>query len=443
MNDTTFVARRPGFRYWVFPLVFAALLTGTGPCYDDECSNPGEGWCEGTEAVSCEGAGQNMAYYLRNRDCAVENLTCVEGLGVGYYGSGTPLSWCLNVQSCDKAGTYQCGVSPSDGTHQLMKCSNVSQTAWYMENSVEEIVSPAGVQLILEPPSIPDFNYPVEPVPCVKCSSTCGCQAGSVCRDGLCVPEQIAGQTDDGIVCCGRERGTSCLKGTSCENLDGTAGTCKKGARCDLCEASVDCESDFLECADVGGDLPSVCLSPAEAKQTLYDCREDLGEAWRVDACGRWVELAQDVAISHSCKDGTDQSWSLNACDQWIAMAKDCGPGFRCEANECILRVPEIEVSPTLLNFGQVAVSASQILPLDIGNLGDAPLTVTEILVQPVSTTSVMASATSFEVAPGQIVSLEVSFAPQEAGPVQAKVLIHSSDSDEPEVAVLVNGTGI
>jgi len=334
MGRSLTVGNRQGWRYWAFPAVFVTLLSGTGPCYNDECSNPGEGWCDGQTARSCEGAGQNSAYWLAEHDCTGENLACVEGFVKGYAGEKKPQAWCLDIQECESLGSFHCGISAADGTPMLMQCRDVSKSEWWGYNQVAQLGTASAIKLVLSPLDDPGFGFPTEKaLPCVSCSSTCGCDLDSVCRDGLCVPVDVTGEAEEGLACCGRERETSCLKGAPCEKLDGTQGFCDKGARCDPCQAAADCESDLLGCVSTGGGLPAVCLSSEEAQQALYDCREDLNEAWRIDACGNWVELAADVVISYSCREGTDQSWSLNACDQWISVAKDCGEGYRCEAN--------------------------------------------------------------------------------------------------------------
>jgi len=445
MSNVRTCSHRLGWLKWVFPSVWTVFLLSTGPCYDDDCSNPGEGWCEGDTVTRCEGAGMNQAYWIGSQDCAGEGLRCVEGLGQGHGGAETPLAWCLDVQECTKAMAFQCGQSPADGSPILMQCRDVSTTSWWGENGVKQLGGPAAVELVLEPVGSEGYGHPVEnPLPCVECAGTCGCEAGSVCRDGLGVPADVVSAEGEAPVCCGRERGTDCPKGTACEMLDGTKGVCEKGARCDPCETALDCESQLLDCASTGGGLPPVCLTPAEAQQVFYDCRDDLGEAWRIDACGTWVEKAHNVAISFSCKEDTDQSWSLNACDQWIAMVEDCGDGFRCEANECIPRVPEIEVSPTLLAFGDTAVAGSKVLTLSIGNLGDGTLVVDEILVQPAAAAAQFKlSKTPLEVAESEIISIDVTFSPDKVGPFQGKILVRSNDKDEPEVTVLMNGSGV
>ncbi len=432
---------KSGLTVWGPAVIVATLVSGTGPCYDDECNKPGQSWCKGEMAVRCsDGMG---AYQLSEEDCAAQNLTCVEGRGEGPYGDKYSKAWCLDVQTCDTPGSFECGVWPADGSSTVMRCTDLFSTPWFGESGVDELVSPADLKLVMEPLTEGGFGDVSEaPLPCVQCLSTCGCGLDTVCRDGWCVPSGLAGESDDDLVCCGRERGTSCPKGQACEKLDGTQAVCTKGAACDPCETASDCESDLLGCVATWPGLPTVCLEPSRLDDVTLDCREDLGQAWKKDACGTWLEVADSVPVGQACREGTDQSWSFSACQEWIEVAKDCGPGYRCEDNECILRVPEIEVSPTLLSFGSTPVSVSKTLELTIGNIGDGPLLVNEILVTPATELSFELSQTSFEVAPSEIASIDVTFTPASAGSFQAKLLVHSNDEDEPEVVVLMNGKG-
>lgn len=431
---------------WIWCLLSAFLfvvLQGTGPCYDDECSNPGESWCEGDTVVACTGAGMNQAYQLRDLDCAAQGLACVEGRGSGYWGTDSRLSWCLDTQTCEVLGAYQCGTSPADGQPILMRCVEIASTAWFLENHVVSLDSTRSLQRVLEPAMAPGYGYPVEqPVACVACASTCGCDENSVCRNGWCVPYQAIGETGDDPLCCGRQRGSDCPKGSECEMLDGSLSTCATASRCEPCQTTIQCESSLLQCLSTAPDQPLVCLAPDEVDVATFACREELGQAWQRDACGAWVEAADQVVVGYACREGTDQSWSLNACNQWLELAEECAYGYRCESNQCVKRVPDIEVSPTLLDFGSVSVGSVKTLTLSIGNTGYWPLQVAEVVVQSESGSAFSLSTAPSEVDVSQIASMQVTFSPAAPGSATAKLLVRSDDPDEPERTVLMNGTG-
>lgn len=444
MAESWSARMKRNWKWWILASFLFVVLQGTGPCYNDECSNPGESWCSGETYEACEGAGMNQAYWRDSQDCAAQNLRCVEGRGTAYDGSETRSAWCLDVQNCDTVGQFQCGTSSVDGSPILMRCVNLASTDWYTQEGIKKFVSNLNLDLVLEPVNETGYGAPPEnTLACAPCHSTCGCAEGTVCRDNLCVPSDVVDSEDEELVCCGQERLTDCPKGAACEMLDGSAGQCDTAARCDECSATKLCESSLLQCISSGVGLPTVCLQDEDVNLFTYQCRSELNQAWKKNVCGTWIEAADTFVAAYDCKKGTDEIWSLNACDQLIEMATDCGTGFRCESNECIKRVPEIEVNPTLLNFSDVSVSTTKTLTISIGNIGYWPLNVTEFVVQSEAADQIVLSESALEVGVNEIASVDVTFAPTQTGTVTGKILVRSDDQDEPEVTILVNGTAI
>lgn len=175
----------------------------------------------------------------------------------------------------------------------------------------------------------------------------------------------------------------------------------------------------------------------------MQECDEATSKAWNVDVCGRNIASAEQVIVAYACKEGTDERWALNVCDQWVSLIEDCGEGYRCENNTCIPKVPEIEVSPTLLDFGNVAVGSTKTLQVSIGNVGTGPLSVSEVSVTGTAAAQFQVAQTQTQIPVDQILTLEVTFAPTAAGLSQAKLVVASDDADEPSLQVLMNGTGV
>lgn len=432
------------WRWWLLPATVMVLLQGTGPCYVDDCSNPGESWCNGQLATSCNGAGESRAYWLGSQDCAAEGLTCVEGRAHGYRGDGTKKSWCLDLQACDTPGAYVCGTTGLEAQPTLMRCVQITDTTWYASEAVASLELPTGTSYVLEPLDEAGFGSTDAPVvSCQPCASTCGCPEGSACESGFCVPEEVLGIGEETLVCCGRERDTDCPKGAMCERKDGTEGTCQTLERCEACTQDRECESSQLRCLPTAPGASEVCLDPWEATPVLQQCDEATGKAWNVDVCGRKVASAEQVIVAYACKEGTDERWALNVCDQWVSLIEDCGEGYRCENNTCIPKVPEIEVSPTLLDFGNVAVGSTKTLQVCIGNIGTGPLSVSEVSVTGTAAAQFQVVQTQTQIPVDQILTIEVTFAPTAAGWSHSKLVVASDDADEPSLQVLMNGTGV
>ena len=105
---------------------------------------------------------------------------------------------------------------------------------------------------------------------------------------------------------------------------------------------------------------------------------------------------------------------------------------------------PDIEVMPTTLNFGQVSLIAPARRTVSIQNVGFAELEITEIVVDLAGTgafTAPMAQITTVPV--GGFYDITVEFQPLLEGPVTSQLIIKSSDQDEPEVTVTLQGEGV
>ncbi len=101
--------------------------------------------------------------------------------------------------------------------------------------------------------------------------------------------------------------------------------------------------------------------------------------------------------------------------------------------------LPDIDVLPIALNFGDVEAGQSKPLTLVIANRGKALLTVSGIS----SSNEVFkASSTTLAIAPGDSQRVTVTFTPTAAGAQSGALTITSDDPDEQSVKVVLNGNG-
>jgi hypothetical protein len=105
-------------------------------------------------------------------------------------------------------------------------------------------------------------------------------------------------------------------------------------------------------------------------------------------------------------------------------------------------QVPDIDVTPTSLNFGNVTVGTSADLTLTVRNVGTATLTVNSIMSDNARFT-VVSPIGSFNVAPNGQQFVTVRFGPTAPSMHMAMLIITSNDPDEPTVSISVSGTGI
>ncbi len=107
--------------------------------------------------------------------------------------------------------------------------------------------------------------------------------------------------------------------------------------------------------------------------------------------------------------------------------------------------VPEVEVSPLSLDFGEVHVGESGTLTILIESTGSIALDVTNIALvggssEDFAITSGPASAT---LNPGESVTVDIAYSPSDMGPDSGTAIIQCNDTDEPEVTIALAGTGV
>ncbi|MCK5328056.1 MAG: choice-of-anchor D domain-containing protein, partial [Candidatus Latescibacteria bacterium] len=107
--------------------------------------------------------------------------------------------------------------------------------------------------------------------------------------------------------------------------------------------------------------------------------------------------------------------------------------------DETVLPQPDIALSATSYNFGEVQVGTSSTWTLVVSNTGESALSVSSISSGDAQFT---ASPTSFTVAAGESEDVTVTFAPTSSGNQIATFTITSNDPDEGSLQVSLNGNG-
>jgi len=104
--------------------------------------------------------------------------------------------------------------------------------------------------------------------------------------------------------------------------------------------------------------------------------------------------------------------------------------------------VPDIEVTPTNVNFGTITVGTTNQLSLAITNVGGAALTVSSMNISNAATFSFIAASLPFSLNPGEGTIVAVQFRPASAGPHNGSLTIGSNDPDQPAVVIPLTGQG-
>lgn len=103
---------------------------------------------------------------------------------------------------------------------------------------------------------------------------------------------------------------------------------------------------------------------------------------------------------------------------------------------------PDIEVSPTALDFGTIEVGCTVQLPLNISNVGEASLDVASITIGDAADFQ-LTGVEPFALLPDEHRTVYVDFTPMVEGRVNTSVDVGSNDPDEPTVDVPNAGTGL
>ncbi len=104
---------------------------------------------------------------------------------------------------------------------------------------------------------------------------------------------------------------------------------------------------------------------------------------------------------------------------------------------------PDIEVAPSMVNFGQVAIGTKSKRRVLVQNVGYSDLNVSMISADALGTRAFTADRNAFVVHAGEAEVIELTFEPIALDVVMSKLIIASDDADEPSVEVQIQGIGV
>lgn len=104
---------------------------------------------------------------------------------------------------------------------------------------------------------------------------------------------------------------------------------------------------------------------------------------------------------------------------------------------------PDIDVTPPMVNFGQVAIGTTSKRRILIENVGYSDLTIRDINPDADGTTLFTADRNAGVVASGSSMIVELEFAPVAEGAFTSRMIIASDDTDEREFVVQLQATGV
>lgn len=153
---------------------------------------------------------------------------------------------------------------------------------------------------------------------------------------------------------------------------------------------------------------------------------------------GNYWGTPNGTGVSQACEDGSGDGF----CDVPYELTAN-------NTDELPLTTPptttspDVDVTPTTVDFGSVVVGNSSARTLTVENLGTAPLSVTATSVGGANASHfTVTNGGAFTLEPAENRTLTVVYAPTTNGTHDATVTVSSNDPDEPSVEVALGGTG-
>ncbi len=170
-----------------------------------------------------------------------------------------------------------------------------------------------------------------------------------------------------------------------------------------------------------------------------------------------WGDEAQQVGVNGFF---ADEEFSFRFWDVEIGEEIEAAPDFEYGPEAYVFNgftvlsltgewidepEPDIEIDDDGIDFGYVEPGESETLPVIIRNVGDADLTIRELII--VGEDEEVPFTTQFDdeivMSPDDVLNQEVTFAPEEEMECVAVMIIISDDPDEEQIEILLEGTGI
>ena len=189
---------------------------------------------------------------------------------------------------------------------------------------------------------------------------------------------------------------------------------------------------------------PTITKQPENTTLTV-------GERLTLTVDGTDLQSVQWYKNDLAIKDATTTTYSIpsvvkaNSGFYSARITNTCGGvvsvAAKVEVNDPVVPRPAIELAETSVDFGEIPAGYSKSTTLAglIKNVGNAPLTITEIKLSPSDFSLSNAPTTPFDIAPGADQTLVVIAAPTSKGTVNGSMTIRSNAPLTPQTAVALS----
>jgi len=126
-----------------------------------------------------------------------------------------------------------------------------------------------------------------------------------------------------------------------------------------------------------------------------------------------------------------------------ITLTDAAGASVQKEYALTIYTPPDIDVTPTSFNFGDVGIGLSKDIVVTIKNIGEAPLTISTISLNGSGFEVILPSLPPFNLEQGASLIFTIRFQPSANTNYSGKLTIRSNDPDEGELNYTLTGSGV
>ena len=193
---------------------------------------------------------------------------------------------------------------------------------------------------------------------------------------------------------------------------------------------------------DNTGGVISQFTPPADQ---IWDiCLQD-NDLWMVGYNSNMIyktDQSGNVLESHDCENIKPAGIVYDGNFLWYVDGPNSSPSKIYKVNLSGAGTPEINIPITSYNYGTVTVGSSETWDMEIENVGDADLEITNLIIPgsaPIFTTFTPPQI----ITPGNSIFIPLTYTPTEIGPLNVTISVESTDPINPSVDITLTGEAV
>ena len=190
------------------------------------------------------------------------------------------------------------------------------------------------------------------------------------------------------------------------------------------------------------GGIISQFTPPADQ---IWDICTQGDDLWMVDYDSHMIyktDQSGTVLESHACENIKPSGIVFDGTYLWYVDGPTSSPSTIYKVNLDGSGTPEINIPVDSHNYGTVAIGNSETWEMEVENVGDDDLEITNLLIPgsaPIFTNFVLPNT----ITPGNSIFIPLTYTPSEVGPLNVTISVVSTDPIDPSVDVFLTGEAV